>query len=217
MKLIDPLADSDEQTPDQFPKLSNISSAFFYQFVPLLRGSQPPPEYLGVPMTRGKDLDLYGAVACWNMMWEAGILRYEMLDDHKWFKGLEWLKSFEQRGVDVRLIPLNGNCRYNVYAPLYHLLPLSTLRKFGLPPLKQGLWPGGPDYDWKTEVLPRDFQTRLENAFAYYIWPHLCSGSPLASFSKTDGLLPSLTDSIFGCRILTWSYRIACDSLAELS
>jgi hypothetical protein len=39
----------------------------------------------------------------------------------------------------------------------------------------------------------------------------------LASFSKTDGLLPSLTDSIFGCRILTWSYRIACDSLAELS
>jgi hypothetical protein len=84
-----------------------------YQF---LKGSQPRPEYVAVPTD--KNLDIYGAVAAWNMMWEAGIIRYEMLDDHRWFKGLKWLKSFEHRGVDLRLIPLNGACRYNISEPV---------------------------------------------------------------------------------------------------
>ena len=185
--LLNPLANQDDQTPDQFPKLSSLSAAFFYQFVPVPTDSQPPPEYVAIPC-KGKP-DLYGEVAAWNMIWEAGTLRYEMLDDHRWFKGLEWLKPFQTRGVDVRLIPLKGSCRYNIYAPLYHLLPLGTLKKFGLPPLKQGHWPGGPDWSETTAALPKDFQTRIENAFAHHVWRHLCPGSPLSGFSKQEPLV----------------------------
>jgi hypothetical protein len=162
METFSHLAEPDQQTPDQFPKLSSLSAAFFYQFVPILKNSHPLPEYVAIPMTPKRDLALYGAIASWNMMWEAGVIRYEMLDDDEWFKGLEFLKRYEERQVDLRLIPLNGACRYNVYAPIYHLLPLGTLRKFGLPALKQGHWPGGPDWPEIVRLLPRDFDHRLE-------------------------------------------------------
>jgi hypothetical protein len=68
-ELWSPLADPDEQTPEQFPKLSSLSAAFFYQFVPVLKGAQPPPEYVAVPIRRGR-MDIYGAVATWNMIWK---------------------------------------------------------------------------------------------------------------------------------------------------
>ena len=193
--VFSPLAAADKQGPDEFPMLSNLSAAFFYQFVPILHKSNALPEFIGVPL-RGdtkRDLGLYGAIASWNMMWEAGVIRFEMLETSKrWmdgFQGLDWIKAYRDRNVDLRLIPLDRSCRYNVYAPIYHLLPVRILKQFGLPALKQGLWPGGPDPFYIAEVLPRDFEARLGNALASLVWPCLCSGTPLSGFSKSDPLV----------------------------
>jgi len=66
--VFSPLAAADKQGPDEFPKLSSLSAAFFYQFVPILKNSNPVPEYVAVPVPRDpkRDMALYGAIASWN-------------------------------------------------------------------------------------------------------------------------------------------------------
>lgn len=77
--------------------------------------------------------------------------------------------------------------RYCDYAPMVHLLPHQVLVRFGLPMLRGGHWPFLMDHG-EDDYLPADFTRRLERAWAWTVWPHLVSGSPLSAFSGDDPL-----------------------------
>lgn len=172
-------------TPDWFPALYNISAAFVYRFLPVPVAPPPPPEYVYVPIGRPA-VALEVAIAEWNICWEAGVLRHEMLKfktKRKLPAKLRWISRFPER--DFRLVPLVGTSRYPGYAPLYHLLPLGTLKRFGLPALKRGHWPTLGDWCvWR--ALPPDFDVRLGNAFVHHLWSLLCPGSPPSAFSRFE-------------------------------
>jgi len=84
-------------------------------------------------------------------------------------------------------VPLQVDTRYPGYAPLYHLLPLATLRRFDLPALKRTTWPSF--HDWRLRrgrELPWDFESRFGAAFAHHVWPLLNPGVPAWSLSNRE-------------------------------
>ena len=177
------LAEPEDLTPDAFPALSNLCAAFFFRFLPIPAKPAPAPEYVYVPV-RLRDFATKVAIAEWNISWEAGILRHQMFKK-KLPPRLRWISRFSEQ--DLRLVPLGGGSRYPGYAPLYHLLPRRTLKRFGLPALKKGIWPVLINFDRRERMLmPADFETRLSRAFAYHIWPLLCPGSPPSAFSPRE-------------------------------
>ena len=168
------LARADELTPDIFPRLGNISAAFFFQFLPVPVNSLPPPEYVYIS-TMPPDIGVEVFIGEWNLAWESGPLRNQMFQDFgKVPRKLKWITKFEE--TNFRFVPLENSCRYPGYAPLYHLLPLKTLRKFALPELKKGLWPTIGGWRGYHEIMPADFEERLSEAFSYHLWPLLCPG-----------------------------------------
>jgi hypothetical protein len=180
------LARPDELTSDVFPQLGNLSAAWIFRFLPIPAAELSPPEYVYI-LTRpdGVALDLF--IAWWNFAWESGPLRHQMFSNHSRVKipaKLEWIKKFQE--TNFRFVPLAGRCRYPGYVPLYHLMPLKTLRKFGLPPLKRGLWPTIVDSEYYDGIMPPCFENRLSEAFCYHLWPLLCPGSPPSAFSPSE-------------------------------
>lgn len=169
--------------PERFPRLFNLSAAFWYRAV--IRPREPaPPEYVTVPLSgRYDEADLSIAVTRWNLLWEAAQLRRRFFDEDDL---PEPLRSVADAGdVNVVFVP-RSTSRYHEYAPLYHLLPRATLERFGLPLLTAGQWPylaGNADHDrW----LPDDFAERLGRAWAWAVWRDLIPGSALGAFSRTD-------------------------------
>jgi len=71
------------------------------------------------------------------------------------------------------------------YGPA-HLLPRSTLDRFGLPLYRGGQWPFLADVWSPDRYLPADFERRLSRAWAATVWRHLVPGSPLIGFTKDD-------------------------------
>ncbi len=181
------LASSDELTKKEFPVLQNFSSAFIFNSLPIPTDDEIP-EYVYInykDLKKTEPLEADGLVAQWNLAWESGSYRYGLFQN-KIPKWLSWLSRFSDK--DIYLVPNHSFHRYTFYAPLYHLLPRHILKFNKLPLLKKGEWPLSV-FDYALDkVLPVDFDSRLSQAFAYYIWPFLESGSKLNAFSSNDSI-----------------------------
>src|SRR5690606_13023843 len=155
-----------------------------YRFLPVPDGDRPAPEYAYVPLSRTKSsIHRTGAIAQYNWAWESGHLRSHWREED-WPTELAWVNGVED--VDLRLVPRVRQHRYDAFAPLYHLLPADTLRRFGLPLLKQGMWPS-VSHDWELDkLLPADVDTRLSAALSYHLWPYLQSGSAPSAFAPDE-------------------------------
>ena len=176
---------------DQYPQLCNIPVGLFRRCViRALEPSQPeyvtvlPPRWTGLPDRTSDELAV--AIGMWNMLWEAAQFRRQVYSEQFPFLPLpSELREIIDRGdVNVAFVPKTAS-RYHEYAPLFHLLPRSTVERHGLP-LLRGQWPYLADTGWLGRYLPTDFETRLERAWAHAVWRHLMPGSPLRAFSGSD-------------------------------
>jgi hypothetical protein len=170
---------------DQYPRLGNVSAGFMYRAV--IRALEPsPPEYVTVSLPDGwhqSSVELAVAVAQWNMLWEAAQFRRRFFSEEQL---PPQMREVADRGdVNVVFVPRTAS-RYYEYAPLFHLLPRSTVKRHGLPLLRGGQWPYLAEGSWVGRYIPADFETRLERAWAQAVWRHLVSGSPLRAFSRSD-------------------------------
>lgn len=190
------LAKGEETLPENFPELFNISAGLhFLEFIP-----RPvevfAPEFVYIPLDVGKPplneqrLLTQLTITQWNVAWEAGHLRSQFipqvfrtdLPDH-----LRFLTKYED--VNLYLIPDDGRSNFDAFAPLYHLLPLATLQRFGLPVLKRGLWPPFMYNEVLHSHIQKGFRERLSKAFASHVWPLIDSGSRINAFSGDETLV----------------------------
>ncbi|MHC4545298.1 MAG: sigma-70 family RNA polymerase sigma factor, partial [Planctomycetota bacterium] len=100
---------------------------------------------------------------------------------------LRWLTEIEN--ANLYLIPNGGKSAFDAFKSLYYLLPLRTLKRFSLPPLRRGVWPHWMSSHTLEEHITDDFDDRVAKAFASHVWPLLDSGSRLHSFSKDDPIV----------------------------
>ena len=169
-------------TTRNFPSLANISTGFVFPIIPVPE-HRKPPEYVYVCQEDTKRMKTGAAVSYWNLAWESAQLRYGMFQEDL-PESLCWLENYADE--NIYLLPRGRVHRYYAHQPLYHLLPLRTLKHFRLPIISNGKWPYLiPNYTLDPEIS-RDFNTRLSNAFAHHIWPLIDSGSPLSGFSESD-------------------------------
>jgi hypothetical protein len=183
------LANATELEDDRVPRLENMSAAFFFRGLPVQR-ELPPYEYVHAPMRhrrrgelRLEEARLHSAIAQWNLLWEAGSARADLLASD-FPAELQWLS--ERSDANLFLLPDDGPNRYAAYEPLYHLVPPRTLQRFGLPVLRRGLWPNLGMLDDVYDVLPRDFEPRLSRAVASHLWPLLDPRGSIQAFSQDD-------------------------------
>ncbi len=178
----------EEMSADEFPELTSISPRFFYRFLPIPDESPPVPEYVYVPTAEDCGLmdderyryELF--ISDWNNTWEAGAWRSAKLD----FRGPDRLRWVIERKANVRLVSRVAAHSYDAFVPLYHLLPRGTLERFGLPPLRRGIWPHLRQDHLLGHVLPADFDGRLEEAITYHLWPLLGARGAPSCFSSSD-------------------------------
>lgn len=167
---------------DSYPRLFNVSAAWMYR--QMLRADVPdPPEYVTLRFPLAWKPEFSVAVAKWNSLWEAAQFRRRFFD-------LEELPApigaIADRGdVNVIFVPRTRS-RYFEYAPLFHLLPAQTVRRFGLPFMRAGQWPFTVEMGDIDRYLPRDFEARLGSAWASQVWRHLMPGSPMSGFTDDD-------------------------------
>lgn len=192
--LTSPLARPEEVNPEDYPNLCNVSAGLgLWRFILVPRQAPPPPEYVHVTVSSGVSLKeedarnammKWGWITQWNMAWEAGPMRLGMFNEDEVPPDLRWLGDHEDN--DIRLVPEGKVHPYGAYSPLFHLLPIATLRRFGLAPLKRGLWPTTmSSWAMAERVLPPDFRERLSRAVAYHLWPYLNDERP-SSFSSSE-------------------------------
>lgn len=185
-----PLAQPDETTPDWFPDLGTISSAFMFRFVVVPEVEPQPPEYVYLTPPPGRKaadefLKFSLTITNWNSMWESGAFTPQVVSSKRFPKQLRWLLKVKDR--NLRLVPRFPKNRYDAYAPLYHLLPAGVLRDAGLPLLKRGLWPHFVDrHHFMDAYLPADFDARLAEAFSPHVWPLLNDRSARFAFTGSD-------------------------------
>lgn len=187
----DLLAKGENLHPELFPQMFTLSAVFFYQFIYTAK-KQMPPEFIYLPEQYSKKwtAELMVRVFEWNQFWEAGHLRHEIMEKtmREYFKGWETLSN-RFKGQNTYLLSGDMEHRYEVFAPIYHLLPLRTLKKFGLPCFKAGHWPFKAFYrDIHMKMLPKHFETVLSQAFAQHIWPLIDTGSPLRAYSRSNSI-----------------------------
>lgn len=198
----------EQRGPEDYPRLTSISTAMLFERT--LRATEPVrPEYVTVPLgprtfRDEETLKLELAIAEWNTMWEAAQYRRRAMDEESLPEQL--YRIADQGDNSIVFIPRTAS-RYYEYAPLFHLLPASTLARHGLPQLATGQWPfsmrAGADLD---SYLPTDFENRLSKAWASAVWRHLLPGSPMRGFSANDPIrllshnldfwVPAVTDVI---------------------
>ncbi len=170
------IASEDERNPSVFPELSKLSGAFLYQFLPRPK-ELARPEFLFLPspkrgMKKPSVTEFAGILGQWNIAWEAGQLRSKVVfsskERRKIFKALPALSSTDDR--NVYLLPDTAK-RFDAYLPLYSMLPLHILERFGLPAIRKMVWPTiTPMNSYEIEpFLPVDFRARLSRAFASHI------------------------------------------------
>jgi len=179
-------ASGDKAEPDTYPRMRNISAGFMYRAV--IRASDPDPtEYVTLDMGHalGSDssLRLANSVSSWNMQWEAGQYRRRVFDEEDLPPQLA--RIADRGDFNVLFVPRTST-RYHEYAPLFHLLPARTLRRFGLPQLHAGQWPFLAQFTEMDDYLPPDFAGRLGRAWASTVWRHLIPGSSLSAFTGDD-------------------------------
>lgn len=176
--LFIPAEDTDAQS---YPRMTNLSAGLMYRAV--VRPQRPEaPEYIAIAMDDGS-LELANVVSRWNLPWEAAQFRRRFFDTEELPDRLAKLADLGD--VNLILVPRTTS-RYYEYAPLLHLLPRRTLEHFGLPLLRAGQWPFLVEGTRVDKYLPADFEQRLARAWAWQVWPHLNSGSPLSAFTTDD-------------------------------
>jgi len=190
-----------EIDPNLYPRMSNMSAGFLYRAI-ALADTPEPTEYVTIPMN-SRSIKLQVAVSRWNLLWESAQFRRRFFDEEDLPKSL-W-RFAELGDVNVQFVPRTRS-RYFEYAVFAHLLPKSTLERFGLPLLRAGQWPFLADLVEPDALLPQDFAERLSRAWAWTIWPSLMSGSSISAFSPGDPLrilshqldfwLPAVTEVI---------------------
>ena len=169
--------------PEEFPRLYNISAGFMAKMI--ARPVVPePPTYVTPTELERTSLEMVGAVAQWNMLWEVAQYRRRYFDLDELPPQMARVVA-DLGDVNVVFVPRTRS-RYHEYAPLVHLLPRRVLERFGLPLLHSGQWPFMTDYAGIDEFLPADFSVRLGRAWAWMVWPRLVSGSGLSAFSGDD-------------------------------
>lgn len=173
------LQNEELSTPEWYPALTNLSAGFAYSRT--LQAQDPDlPEYVTVIQHGMRD---QLAMAQWNMLWEAAQFRGRMFDHDDL---PYWLAQIAEQGDRNVIFVPRTHTRYYEFAPLYHLLPKTTLEKYGLPVLARGLWPdlmGRPGIE---RLLPADTPQRLAKAWAGAIWSHLMPSSRMLGFTKND-------------------------------
>jgi hypothetical protein len=181
------LATGEELAPERFPQLSTLSSAFFYDFMPVAKEPELP-EVVFVPTSEKTRLETIGTMASWNFLWEAAQYRKEVFENSRRADETpelaRWINALPN--TNAYLIPETPS-KYDAYAPLFHLLPKKVVDRFGLPPVKRPLWPSHAAW-WNEKLMPSNFEHRLSEAFAAHIWSHVDSGSSLQAFSATEPL-----------------------------
>jgi hypothetical protein len=215
----DCLAKGDDLNPEVFPHLGNLSAAFIYRFVcrPKVR-TLPEFAYIQLDPHSHRDdvagddsrLAIEGMAAQWNMLWESGHLRGELLRS-KLPKKLRWLSRF--KNANLYLLPHTGENKYEIFQPLYQLIPWSTLSFHKLPPMRRPVWPPLMYDHLRQALLPKDVDRRLSVAFAHHIWPLLCSGSSIRSFRDREPLTLLAHNLNFW---LPFVYKVAEDRLEKL-
>lgn len=171
----------DEVLPEEHPALYNISAGMM--FAGVVRPLQPElPDYVAIDMER-PTLELGGQVGMWNMLWEAAQFRRRFFDEDDLPEPLA--KIADMGDINTVLVPRTES-RYFEYESLFHLLPMATLDRFGLPVLRRGQWPFMANFGRIDRHLPADFGERLAKAWAWTVWPHINSGSRISAFSKDD-------------------------------
>jgi hypothetical protein len=167
---------------EAYPRMFNLSAGFLFGDV-MVRAVDPmPAEYVTIPMRR-PSTELQVTVAEWNVLWEMAQFRRRAFD-------YDTLPSLIAKVADlgdnnVVFVPRTRS-RYFEYAPLYHLLPRTTVERFGLPLVRAGQWPYMIGRGPRTDYMPSDFAQRLSQAWAAHIWRHLIPGSPQSGFTKDD-------------------------------
>lgn len=183
------LATGEELDPAQFPQLTTISSAFFYQFTPVAK-DPAPPEIIFVPTNEQARFETIGALASWNYLWEAAQFRKDGFDESEFKDSIPGFAALIEKlpAANAYLVP-ETKTKYDAYAPLYHLLPKRLLDRHGLPSLKRAVWPTNGVGLRKEKLLPADFQRRLSRAFAEHVWHYIDSGSGIKAFDPSDPLV----------------------------
>jgi hypothetical protein len=179
-------AGDDALDPDMFPAMKNLSAAFMYDAIP--RAIEPTvPEFATLTLDPGLGSDentkALVAVSEWNTVWEAGQFRRRLFDMDELPKPMADIADLGD--INITFLPRTRS-RYFEHAPLLHLLPVSTLERYGLPAMRTGIWPFIADYAGIDDLLPDDFETRLSHAWAWTIWRHLNAGSKMAAFTQSD-------------------------------
>lgn len=167
--------------PDTYPRLTNISAGMLFgdRMVKAVEPSRP--EYVTIPMRARWSTELQVMVCEWNLLWEMAQFRRRRYD-------LDELPAPMAKVADlgdhnVIFVPRTRS-RYHEYAPLYHLLPLSTLQRFGMPVIRSGNWPFMIDV--REAALPANFADQMSKAWASHIWRHLMPGSSQSGFTDDD-------------------------------
>ena len=181
------IAKGEDAEPWAFPELGTLSPAFFYQFTPVAK-MPSTPEIVIVPKVKAEGVALVGMLASWNQLWEAAQYRKEATSrdgfrsDYPDFA--KWVDNLPQ--ANIYLFP-ETKSMYDVYGPLYHVLPKRILDRHGIPALMRSIWPNN-GVGWNDEIMPPDFAQRLSNAFAEHVWHHIDTGSGINAFSRSDPL-----------------------------
>lgn len=183
--------------PEQFPSYRAISAGMaFFSRVPVYNGPAAALEFLPVRMPaddRTIEHQLtFHEMMNWNMQWEGGPYRGfqtdELPEPLQFLRGLEAPPS-KRPSSDIVLFPEDPSNIYEKWAALYHLLPMSWLRRYQLPVPGRGIWPV-KGARWFPKLSP-GLYSPLSRAFAELVWRNGLgpSGSPLGAFDRRESLV----------------------------
>jgi hypothetical protein len=184
------IAAGDDLRPAHFPALIHIAAPPIFRFT-VVRQDRLQPEFIYVPIEERSNGQGLNAVKTsnfmteWNIHWEAGEARHSIEWRHV-PRSLKWLQRHTDR--NIYLVPRGRRHRYDGYAPLFHLIPEKILGRYGLPSIKEGLWPFFTQDHWLQYLIDDEFDERLQRAFADLVWSSIDTGSGFASFSRSDPL-----------------------------
>lgn len=194
--------------PDRYPQLSTFYGDSAHRTI-LTPDKIFPPEFVYLPHNALKgipDNQRSGFIALWNASWESGPLRPQLWPFRSSYTDTLLSKLW---GQNIYLLLADVKLHHAMFAPLYQMLPLETLNKFGLPPLLGSRWPFSGDLIDRSSA-PSQVKDRLSRAFAYHVWPHLNSGSSIDKFDASESIRVLAHNLDFW---LPYAYRVAEDRL----
>lgn len=169
---------------NEYPVCGSLSGSFFYRLIPNPTERHPPEFVFIKPDDNGiHSLAMKGHIAQWNMAWEAGHLRGEILRAEM-PESFSWLDNYKD--ANIYLLPYSAKHGYYAHQHLLNLLPARTREKFGLPLTKRGIWPTESAHWFLDRILPKDFDQRLSKAMAYHIWPLINNSSRINRYTKSE-------------------------------